>query len=217
MVVLAITLLLVGAYLCGSIPTGFLVAKWVKGIDIREHGSGGTGATNVLRTVGKGAALAVFLVDLLKGVLAVLLVKAVFPDLLATFPNTMLTPGWQPWLEMLAGLLALVGHSRSIWLGFTGGKSVAAGLGVLFALAWPVALAALGVFALILALSRVVSLSSMAAALATVMLILVTGQPLAYMVLVVAGATYVILRHRSNIERLLTGTEPRLGQAVSKS
>ncbi|NJL44772.1 MAG: glycerol-3-phosphate 1-O-acyltransferase PlsY [Leptolyngbyaceae cyanobacterium SM2_3_12] len=217
MVILAIVLLLVGAYLCGSVPTGFLVAKGAKGIDIRDYGSGGTGATNVLRTVGKEAALIVFLIDLGKGLLAVLLVRAIFPDLLAAFPDSSLTPDWQPWLEMSAGLLALVGHSRSIWLGFTGGKSVAAGLGVLFALAWTVALAAMGIFAITLTLSRIVSLSSIGAALGTIVLMVVTGQPLAYISLVVLGGVYVIVRHRSNIQRLWAGTEPRLGQSTTKA
>ncbi len=217
MVVLGMLGLLVGAYLLGSIPTGYLVAKGLKGIDIRQHGSGSTGATNVLRTVGKGPALVVFLVDLLKGTLAVLLVRVLFPELLTTFGEGLLTATWQPWLEMLAALMALLGHSRSVWLGFTGGKSVATGLGVLLALAWPVALGALGVFALTLALSRIVSLSSILAAAATLVLMVVTAQPLAYVLLAALGGTYVILRHRGNIERLLAGTEPRLGQTAPNS
>jgi glycerol-3-phosphate acyltransferase PlsY len=217
MAALAIVGILVVAYLLGSIPTGYLVAKGLRGIDIRQHGSGSTGATNVLRTVGKGPALVVFGVDLVKGVLAVLLARALFPELLAISGNGLITPDWQPWLEMLAGLMALLGHSRSIWLGFSGGKSVATGLGVLLALAWPVALGALGVFGLTLALSRIVSLSSILAAAATLVLMVATAQPLAYIVLAGLGGAYVILRHRSNIERLLAGTEPRLGQATPKS
>jgi glycerol-3-phosphate acyltransferase PlsY len=217
MAALAIVGILVVAYLLGSIPTGYLVAKGLKGIDIRQHGSGSTGATNVLRTVGKGPALVVFGVDLVKGMLSVLLARALFPELLAIFGNGVITPDWQPWLEMLAGLMALLGHSRSIWLGFSGGKSVATGLGVLLALAWPVALGALGLFGLTLALSRIVSLSSILAAAATLVLMVVMAQPLAYVVLAGLGGAYVILRHRSNIERLLAGTEPRLGQAAPKS
>ncbi|NJL46273.1 MAG: glycerol-3-phosphate 1-O-acyltransferase PlsY [Leptolyngbyaceae cyanobacterium SM2_5_2] len=217
MVMLGMLGLLVVAYLLGSIPTGYVMAKGLKGIDIRQHGSGSTGATNVLRTVGKGPALVVFLVDLLKGVLAVVLARALFPELLAAFGESLVTSGWQPWLEMLAGLMALLGHSRSVWLGFSGGKSVATGLGVLFALAWPVALGALGVFGITLALSRIVSLSSILAAAATLVLMVMTAQPLAYVVLAALGGAYVILRHRGNIERLLAGTEPRLGQTASKS
>lgn len=212
MAVLAIVLLLAAAYLLGSIPTGYLVAKGIKGIDIRQHGSGGTGATNVLRTVGKGAAIAVLIIDLLKGLLAVLLVAAVWPQVAAL---TVLEALWQPWVAVGAGLMALVGHSKSVWIGFTGGKSVASGLGVLIGLAWPVALGAAIAFGLALALSRIVSLSSIVAAIAAGLLMVVTGQPLPYTVLGVLGAFYVILRHRGNIDRLLAGTEPRLGQQSS--
>ncbi|MBW4485782.1 MAG: glycerol-3-phosphate 1-O-acyltransferase PlsY [Tildeniella torsiva UHER 1998/13D] len=212
MAVLAIVLLLAAAYLLGSIPTGYLVAKGVKGIDIRQHGSGGTGATNVLRTVGKGAAIAVLIIDLLKGLLAVLLVALVWPQVAAL---TALDALWQPWVAVGAGLLALVGHSKSVWINFTGGKSVASGLGVLIGLAWPVALGAAIAFGLSLALSRIVSLSSIVAAIAAGLLMVVTGQPLPYAVLGALGALYVILRHRSNIDRLLAGTEPRLGQQPS--
>jgi glycerol-3-phosphate acyltransferase PlsY len=211
--VLAIVLLLVAAYLLGSIPTGYLVARWAKGIDIRQCGSGGTGATNVLRTVGKGAAIAVLLIDLIKGLLAVLLAMATWPQVLALAPE--LAPDWRPWILMLAGLLAIVGHSKSVWIGFAGGKSAASGLGVLLGLAWPVALGAVAAFGLTLALSRIVSLGSIAAAIATMILMVATGQPLPYIVLGGLAALYVILRHRSNIERLRLGTEPRLGQQSS--
>lgn len=217
MAFLAIAGLLAAGYLLGSFPTGYLVAKGLKGIDIRDHGSGGTGATNVLRTVGKGPALVVFVADLIKGALAVVLVRALFPVLLTSATGGIVTADWQPWLEMLAGLMALLGHSRSIWLGFTGGKSAASGLGVLFAMAWPVALGALGVFAATLAISRFVSLGSILAAIATIVLMVVTGQPLAYLTLAILGGAYVVLRHRGNIERLLAGTEPRLGQSTKPS
>ncbi|MGB3308891.1 MAG: glycerol-3-phosphate 1-O-acyltransferase PlsY [Nodosilinea sp.] len=215
MAVLAIVLLLVAAYLLGSIPTGYLVARWIKGIDIRQYGSGGTGATNVLRTVGKGAAIAVLIIDLLKGLLAVLVAIALWPQIAAVAPQGALAPQWQPWITMLAGLMALVGHSKSVWINFTGGKSAASGLGVLIGLAWPVALGAAIAFSLTLALSRIVSLGSIAAAIAAMVLMVATGQPLPYVVLGTLGAVYVILRHRSNIDRLLAGTEPRLGQQPS--
>ena len=217
MVVFAIALLWLAAYLLGSIPTGYLVAKAVKGIDIREYGSGGTGATNVLRTVGKAAAIAVLLIDMLKGLGAVLLVSAAWPSLETTFAGSGLTAAWQPWVTTLAALMALIGHSRSIWINFTGGKSAASGLGVLLGLAWPVALGAVAAFTITLAVSRIVSLSSIAAASVTIVLMVATGQPLAYGVLALLGGVYVILRHRSNIDRLLAGTEPRLGQSTSKS
>jgi len=214
--VLAVVLLLALAYLLGSVPTGYLVARWIKGIDIRQHGSGGTGATNVLRTVGREAATAVLLIDLLKGLCSVLLVRFAFPYLLAAFPQGPISLTWQPWVEMLAGLMAILGHSRSIWINFTGGKSAASGLGILLALAWPVALGAIAAFGLTLGLARIVSLGSMVAALTTIGLMFATGQPLAYGVFAIIGGVYVILRHRSNIDRLLSGTEPRLGSQGSK-
>jgi len=214
--VFVVVLLWALAYLLGSFPTGYLVARWIKGIDIRQHGSGGTGATNVLRTVGKAAAISVLLVDLLKGMAAVVLVQLAFPTVLATFSDGPVTLAWQSWVEVGAGLMAIVGHSRSIWINFTGGKSAASGLGILLALAWPVALGAIAAFAITLGLSRIVALGSMVAALTTIGLMFATGQPLAYGIFAIIGGVYVILRHRTNIERLLAGTEPRLGSQASK-
>ncbi|PZO15743.1 MAG: acyl-phosphate glycerol 3-phosphate acyltransferase [Leptolyngbya foveolarum] len=200
-----IAILLAGllvAYLLGSIPTGFLLAKAIAGIDIREHGSGNTGATNVFRVVGKGAGIAALIIDLLKGVSAVLLLRW-----LSTQFNVM--ADWQPWVLVVAGLLAVIGHSRSVWLGFSGGKSAATGLGVLLALAWPVGLSVAAVFGVVLATSRTVSVGSMVAAIAAMIFMGVTGQPLAYLVVAIAGGLYVVLRHRSNISRLIAGTEPK--------
>lgn len=200
------------AYLLGATPSGYLAGR-LKGIDIRQHGSGSTGATNVLRTLGKGPALAVFLVDVLKGAAAVGLAGWLTQWLFSTVPpdglelQTML-----PWARSCAGLAALLGHSRSIWLGFSGGKSVATGLGVVLALSWPIGLGALSMFGVALAISRIVSLSSILAALAAIVLAVALGQPLPYLLLVSAGGLYVIVRHRANIQRLLAGTEPRLGQ-----
>jgi glycerol-3-phosphate acyltransferase PlsY len=151
--------LLLLAYILGSIPTGYTAARLIKGIDIRRHGSGSTGATNVLRTLGKGPALLVLLIDMLKGILAIALVHWLFA---ATSPNIMPPavnrPIWFAWMVALAGLAAILGHSKSIWLGFTGGKSVATSLGVLLAMSWQVGLSTLLVFGLMLALSRIVSL-----------------------------------------------------------
>lgn len=200
-----VAILLVGllaAYLLGSIPTGFVLARAIAGIDIREHGSGNTGATNVFRVVGKGAGIAALTVDLLKGVLAVLLLRW----LTAQFN---VVADWQAWLLVLAGLLAVIGHSKSVWLGFSGGKSAATGLGVLLALAWPVGLSVAAVFGTVLAISRTVSVGSIAAAVSAAIFMWVTGQPLAFLVVAIAGGLYVILRHKSNISRLLAGTEPK--------
>ena len=108
----------------------------------------------------------------------------------------------------------LLGHSRSIWLNFAGGKSAAAGLGVLLAMSWPVGLVAVTVFGVVLAIFRIVSLSSMLAALTAIALICSLEQPVPYRLLVISGSVYVIVRHRANIKRLLAGTEPRLGQVA---
>jgi len=203
------------AYLFGSLPTGYLVARQLKGIDIREHGSGSTGATNVLRTVGKGPGLFVFITDISKGVAAVLLVRVV--ESVLAEATAVSIASWWPWIVVLAGAIAILGHSRSVWLNFTGGKSVATGLGVMMALHWPTGLIAFGAFGLLLALFRIVSLGSIGGAIAVPIVMIGTGQPLAYGVFAVVAAAYVVNRHRSNIQRLLAGTEPRIGQSLEQA
>ncbi|MEY3464344.1 MAG: Glycerol-3-phosphate acyltransferase [Cyanobacteriota bacterium] len=199
-------LLLLAGYLLGSIPAGYLAGHWWRGVDIRQEGSGSTGATNVLRVVGKGPALLVFLVDVLKGTAAVLLAQA-------------LQPGADG-VAVAAGLAALAGHIWPLWLGWRGGKAVATALGMLLGLAWPVGLACFGIFLAVLSLSRIVSLSSVVAAVALPLLMLGWfGAPLPltirwpHLILALLTSVLVIWRHRSNLQRLLAGTEPRLGQA----
>jgi glycerol-3-phosphate acyltransferase PlsY len=198
--------LLIAAYLLGAIPAGYLAGRGLRGIDIRQHGSKSTGATNALRVLGVWPALLVLLVDLLKGGAAVGLVLWLWPSVVPDQPALL------PWIVCLAGLAALFGHARSIWLNFSGGKSVATGLGVVLALSWPVGLGALVVFAAALAISRIVSLSSLSGALTAIVLAIALDLPLPYRLMVIAGGIYVIVRHRANIGRLLAGTEPRLGQ-----
>jgi glycerol-3-phosphate acyltransferase PlsY len=209
---------LVIAYLFGSTPTGYLAGKLLKGIDIREHGSKSTGATNVLRTLGAWPASVVLLVDVLKGVGAIVFAGWFYPWFYGwpslTPPAALDLQAWVPWAVCLAGLAVLLGHSRSIWLNFTGGKSAATGLGVLLALSWPVGFGAAAVFGAVLAVSRIVSLSSMLAGLTAIALVCGLEHPLPYRLLVIAGSIYVIARHRANIQRLLAGTEPRLGQTT---
>ncbi|MGB8697920.1 MAG: glycerol-3-phosphate 1-O-acyltransferase PlsY [Thermosynechococcaceae cyanobacterium] len=210
--------LLLVAYLCGSLPTGYLLGKWLKGIDIRTQGSGSTGATNVLRTLGKGPGATVLLVDVLKGVAAIAFVQAAYrtgSPLLAWVP-----PGWTvadqlPWMVILSGLAAILGHSKSIWLNFSGGKSVATSLGIVLMLNWQVGLAMFGVFGLVLALSRIVSLSSICGAIALPILMAVFKEPLAYVLFGLVGSAYVIWRHQTNVQRLFAGTEPRLGEKTA--
>ena len=203
------TFLILLAYLLGSIPTGYLVGKYLQGIDIREHGSGSTGATNVLRTLGKKAGISVLIIDMLKGMLGIALVKALYLNSANPLP-----PDWQTWLILATGLTAVIGHSKSIFLNFDGGKSVATSLGVLLMMSPWVALGTLGSFLLVLAISRIVSLSSITGAIAVIILMLVLRQPLPYILFASVAGLYVIIRHRGNIERLLLGTEPRLGQKL---
>ncbi|AII44277.1 membrane protein [Synechococcus sp. KORDI-100] len=192
------TLLLIAiGYVLGAIPSGYLAARWMKGIDLRDCGSGSTGATNVLRNVGKVPALVVFLIDVGKGALAVLLTKAF---------------GLNDWLQVLAGLAALAGHIWPIWLGFKGGKAVATGFGMFLGLAWPVGLACFGLFMAVISIFRIVSLASVVAALGLPLLMLAAGQSSAYLAVSLVAALLVLWRHRSNVQRLIAGTEPRIGQ-----
>jgi acyl phosphate:glycerol-3-phosphate acyltransferase len=199
-------------YLLGSTPTGYLAGKLLNGIDLREVGSKSTGATNVLRTLGVAPFVAVLLIDILKGVLAVLLVRwlcEVQPVRPGTAANIATAT---PWVVCLGGLGVLLGHARPFWLNFTGGKSAAAGLGVLLATSWPVGLGVVTVVAVSLSIFRIMSASSMLGALTAILLVFLLDQPLPYRLLVTVGAAYVIIRHRANMQRLLAGTEPRLRQ-----
>ncbi len=194
------TLLLLG-YLLGSIPSGFLIGKWVSGIDLRELGSGSTGATNVLRHVGKKPALAVFVFDVGKGTFAVLLAKTLVQS------NE---------IEVVTGLAALAGHIWPIWLKGKGGKAVATGLGILLGIAWPVGIACFCVFLTVLSFSKIVSLSSIIAAISLPLLMLLhfesTKFSTSYITLALGAMAIVLWRHRSNFKRILAGTEPRIGQ-----
>ena len=184
-------------YFLGSIPSGWLAGRWLKDIDLREIGSGSTGATNVLRHVGKGPALIVFLIDVGKGAAAVLIARAL---------------GLGDWIQVLAGLTALAGHIWPVWLGFKGGKAVATGLGLFLGLAWPVGLASFGVFLAVFSLSRYVSLASVLAAISLPLLMAAGTDSNANLVVALVAMLLVLWRHRSNIKRLINGTEPKLSQ-----
>ncbi|HEX4066083.1 MAG TPA: glycerol-3-phosphate 1-O-acyltransferase PlsY [Acidobacteriaceae bacterium] len=199
----------VGAYLLGSIPFGYLLVRIFRKEDIREKGSGNIGATNVIRSGAKGLGAVTFLLDVLKGYGAVWLCA------LATARE-----GVAPDVRMnaiaIAALFAILGHIYTVWLGFRGGKGVATAFGVFLALAPLPALAALGIFAIVLALSRYVSLGSIVAALAFPIFALLLRHPQrtawATAVLFVVPAI-VILKHHQNIARLMSGTEYRFGKS----
>jgi acyl phosphate:glycerol-3-phosphate acyltransferase len=203
------TVLLVGAYLLGSFPTGYLAGRLLQGIDLREHGSGSTGATNVLRILGKVPGSAVLLIDVFKGCAAVSLVQVAL--LLKPLPELQINLSL---LVVGTAALAILGHSKSVWLGWRGGKSVATGLGVLLAMNWQVALLTLGIFGISIGITRIVSISSIFGALAVAVLMFAYHQPTAYVIFTAIGGAYVIWLHRANIQRLFHGTEPQLGQGA---
>jgi acyl phosphate:glycerol-3-phosphate acyltransferase len=202
------------AYLLGSIPTGFLAAK-AKGIDIRAVGSGNIGATNATRILGKPAGIAVLLMDAAKGYAAVYFgtyiyffyLGRMFPVLFGSPPDSI------EHFAVLAGIFAVLGHNYPCWLKFKGGKGIATTAGVYLALAPWAVLVALGVFLLAVALTRYVSIGSISAALALPVTVWVMW-PDAPMLGIVTSAlgALAIYKHKSNIQRLLAGTENRLGK-----
>jgi acyl phosphate:glycerol-3-phosphate acyltransferase len=203
--ILAYAVTTLGAYLLGSIPTGFLVAR-ARGVDIRAAGSGNIGATNVMRILGKPAGIAVLLVDGLKGFAAC----AWLCGLVASAFN--LRPEHVNSLRIVAGVAAVLGHNFTCWLHFQGGKGIATSAGAYFALAPLAAGIALGVWTLMLALGRYVSLASIAAAVALPTAVWLT-KGLALGIVTSVLGLMAIWRHRGNIERLLKGTERRIGRA----
>jgi acyl phosphate:glycerol-3-phosphate acyltransferase len=211
-IIIAISIAMI-AYLLGSFPTGYLAGKLLQGIDIREHGSGSTGATNVLRTLGKVPGSIVLFLDALKGALAVTIANTIFT--LNLFPT--LPIEWQNYLVPLAAAAAILGHSKSIWLNFSGGKSVATSVGVLLAMSWQVGLATMLVFSVAIAISRIVSVSSIAGAASATIWMLVFNRPLPSVVFAIVGGIYVIWRHSANIQRVIAGTEPKLGHKLEST
>ncbi len=180
-------------YLAGSIPFGLLFARWAGAGDVRRIGSGNIGATNVLRTGRRGLALATLLADALKGALPVWLALR----------------GWGVELAAQVGVAAVLGHCFPVWLRFRGGKGVATATGVLFTLTPLLGLVVLAVFVVVVAITRYVSAGSLTAAFAAPLFALAWGQEVEALAYAVVGAV-VILRHRDNIRRLLTGTEREL-------
>jgi glycerol-3-phosphate acyltransferase PlsY len=202
------------AYLIGSIPFSFLVVKLVVGKDVREHGSQNVGATNVARTAGKIPGIIALLLDIAKGYAVVAIAR-----LLVARADWPFAPGVMPWQsrEMwvaLAGLIAVIAHMFPIWLRFHGGKGVATATGVFLALDPIVIAGAILVFAIVLLASRYVSLASILSAASIPLLFryLSNDAPFWHIVVSIGIAIAVILKHHSNIARLVQGTERKLGQ-----
>ncbi len=198
-------ILLIGAsYLLGAFPSGVILGKTFKGVDIRQYGSGKTGSTNSLRTLGWKIALAVFLLDMAKGAASILLAQWLF------------SPEYAPWAVLVAGVVCQLGHDYSIFIGFSGGRGAAAGLGELLAVS-PLAVVFIALFGVpILLITRYVSLSSIiGSALAPVGLLVasaITGLDWRYVFFGIVSGGLIILKHRDNIQRLLDGTERKIGQ-----
>jgi glycerol-3-phosphate acyltransferase PlsY len=188
-------LVIIIAYLLGSIPFGYLIVRRKVGDDIRHSGSGGTGATNVSRRAGKAAGIFTLLLDALKGSAAVLIAKTV---------------GGEDWVIAAAAIAVLVGHIFPVWLGFRGGKGVATGAGVFLVLA-PVAVLCAGVIFLAIVFStRYVSLGSMLGAAAIPLFVWLLSDSRPLLIAAVLGALLIVFAHRGNIARLARGTESQI-------
>jgi len=209
---LAILLIAVAAYLFGSIPTGYLLVRLFRHEDIRTFGSGNIGATNVLRSGGKGLGAATFLIDVLKGSTAVWL---------GSLAATHFLPSVAPRnIEALAALFAVIGHMFPIWLRFRGGKGVATGFGVFLVAAPLGALAAIGVFILVLAVTRYVSIASIlgGASFPVFAWFFVHGDRPPFFIAVQCTVSFLIIaKHHQNIRRLFKGQESRFGSSKQKT
>lgn len=186
------------SYLLGSVSFSIVIARLVKGIDIRQHGSGNAGATNTLRVLGKGPGILVFILDIAKGVAAVWIGHA-------------LNGGYESWTPVLCGLAAIVGHNWPVWFRFKGGKGIATTVGVIATLAFIPALIAGVVAIAVIATTRYVSVGSLLfAALVPIGIGIMTGSgPMLWASLLIC--VFAFVRHRSNLVKLVQGKENKLG------
>ena len=190
------------SYLAGGIPSGYMIARRVKGIDIREHGSGNPGAANVYRIVGVGAGWATMIFDALKGYIPVLLAQHLYPGEL--------------WAAIACGALAIIGHVWTPFLGLRGGKGVATSSGVFLALMPVPMLFSLAAFVLAVAATKHISAGSMLGALTLPVAAFAVSEPRPLALMSVAVAALILARHTSNLRRLLGGAEATFGAADGK-
>ena len=186
--------ILIFSYLLGSIPNGLIFGKLIWHKDLRNFGSHNIGATNAWRVIGAKAGILIFLLDFLKGAVSVALAKIFVGD---------------AWVMVLAGLLAILGHTFSIFLKLRGGKGVATGLGVIALMMPKVTAIVFATWLVIFFVSRYVSLASIIAAALTPILAFVFDEPIEFVIFGVAAAIFIIVRHRENISRLISGNENR--------
>lgn len=196
---LQLGLTLVIAYIIGAIPTGYLIVKTKTGDDIRTIGSGSTGATNVKRVLGKKWFFITLLLDAFKGALPVVLAKV--------FVSAGVSWGLAP---VIAAVAVIIGHSKSCFLGFKGGKSVASGVGTILALDWMVGAVIALVWAIITYTTKYVSVGSIIALLISPFLMYLFKAPIAYICYCALGAIYIVYLHRENIKRLIAGNENKV-------
>jgi len=193
-------LIIIGCYLLGSIPFGYIVGKLFKKIDIREFGSGNIGATNVLRILGPSLASFVVIGDIGKGILSIFLVRFFNIDNLLIFT--------------IAGLAVICGHDWSLFLGFKGGKGIATTFGVVFALNPIIAVLALIIWGIVLITTRYVSLSSIFAVISIFIFTILLKQPYEYIVFSAIILVLGIFNHKENIERLKSKKERKIGEKI---
>jgi glycerol-3-phosphate acyltransferase PlsY len=199
------------SYLIGSIPTGFLIGR-ARGIDLRQHGSGNIGATNAMRVLGKGLGVFVLIVDLLKGWISAYAIPIIVKKIL--FPE--IDQSAMAVCSVFAGVGAVIGHTYTVWLGFNGGKGIATSAGVFLALTPVATLICLGIWLIIVVTTRLVSLGSIIAAILLPILVGVTARQRLILVVTVIVSILVIWRHKSNISRLINGTESRISFKTEK-
>jgi len=197
------------AYLIGSVSFSVIISKKMAGFDVREKGSGNAGSTNVLRTVGKKAAVITLLCDILKGVVAILL---------ALLAGVIIKDLDKALLVQLAGVFVIIGHTFPVFFKFKGGKGIATSLGVLLMINWQIGLICLVFALLLMALTRMVSVGSIAAAVLFPVLVLFIGQNYivsessnwSYLIFSIVIALLVVFNHRANLKRIFTGTENKI-------
>ena len=183
-------------YVLGSIPFGYVVGRLLK-VDVTKAGSGNIGATNVSRILGFKAGLFVFLLDMLKGTLAVIFANVYLGD---------------PSLIVIVGLSAVIGHMSSIFLNFKGGKGAAVGLGVLLGIAPDICFFTIIIVVLVMVVTKYVSLSSIIGAITASLLMIILQKPAPYLVITVLATILIIYKHKGNISRLISGTERKIGE-----
>ncbi len=206
---ITIVLIIIFSYLIGSFPTGFVFAKLIKGVDIRTIGSKSTGATNTSRLLGTKIAIIVLLIDILKGLIATVFISRLnFGDL-----------GLQAdWIQLIAGVCAILGHIFPVWIGFKGGKGVGTGAGMLLGLMPLELIIGFALFIIVVALTRYISLGSILIATFVFVALLVESiylkyqVPISHLAISIVFLLAILITHRGNIKRLINGTENKFGQ-----